>query len=109
MGGTTSPSPLKNDLEHMPMWPVTSMRLIPLCVFVIYTFSAGLSCSVDIIKPKHLAATVSLEFSIAVSLPSDLSASIDGAVIFKDSVSGNITFSLQARQLKHFAARIAVI
>jgi hypothetical protein len=44
-----------------------------------------------------LSATVSLEFSIAVAQPSNLSASIDGSIIFSDSVSGNIAFALQAR------------
>jgi hypothetical protein len=78
-------------------WQPDSMRFVASLVFIICISASGNCCRVDIIQPTHLAATVSLEFSIAVAQPSDLAATIDGSVIFKDTISGNITFALQAR------------
>ena len=66
------------------------------CVSLILFFASGRCCSVAITQPTHLTATVSLEFSIAVSQPSKLSVSIDGSDVFNGSVVGDFNFALQA-------------
>ena len=73
------------------------MKATVLLIFLSCVYASGRCCSVVIAQPLHLSAVVSLEFSISVSQPSNLSVSIDGSIIFNESVSGNFNFALQAR------------
>ena len=77
--------------------PKNSMKATVLLIFLSCIYASGRCCSVVIAQPLHLSAVVSLEFSISVSQPSNLSVSIDGSIIFNESVSGNFNFALQAR------------